>query len=640
MNIFKPTIPFLLFLILVSFGVNTYAQNETASCGTITTEKSLDYFNSIKPEIKKYEQIFVQQQFAKNTSKTRLVNAIPVKAHIIRNSNGTGGLCISDLDNAITNLNTVYADAFMEFFLCDDINYINEDLLCHFKKGDEKTLIETNNVAGLINIYFTDYIENNSDESICGYADNEGRNDVIVMNNSCVTNSSSLAHEIGHFFSLMHTHGADDSMTTELVDGSNCDTDGDGICDTPADPKLTTKNVNNFCQYTGTVTDAHGDTYAPDTNNIMSYAMKGCRTQFTQQQLARMYAFYLTAKNYLACPSFNANVSADVTQTCDESLTVNFSSNCKNITKWEWDIDSDGIIDYTTKNPTHTYTSGSYDVTLTVSNKRKSIKKTYSKLIKVANSETLFNEDFESYSLQSDLNWTTKDITENGYNWLLNKGETTSSNTGPIQKKSSKNNQSNTYMYAEASGAKIGDVSELISPCIEVINPNSELEFSYHMFGNGIGELHIDIKTEDGYINDIIPALIGSQQKQQTDAFLIRSIDLSFYTNQTINIRFRAVRGSNWDGDIAIDNVFVKTIDVPMSDADIKVYPNPMLGDILYVSNNRDEVLNYEISNLTGKVLTTGVLSNQQINVGNLISGMYLLTIRSKNSRVTKKILR
>lgn len=637
MNIFKPTLPYFLFLILISFSVK--AQNEITSCGTITTEKSLNYFNSIKPQIKKYEQVFSQQKFAKNASKLKTINSIPVKAHIIRNSNGTGGLSISTLNNAIANLNTIYADAFMEFFLCDGINYINEDKLCHFKKGDEKTLIETNYAAGLINIYFTDYIENTSDESICGYADNEGRKDVIVMKNSCVSNDSSLAHEMGHFFSLMHTHGPNDTMTTEFVDGSNCDTDGDGICDTPADPKLTTKNVNNFCEYTGTITDAHGDAFAPDTNNIMSYAMKGCRTHFTEQQLARMYAFYLTAKNYLACPDFNANVSVDVSETCNESLTVNFQSNCKNITKWEWDIDSDGFVDYTTQNPTHTYTSGVYNVTLTVSNKQKCIKKTYSKLIKVGTIETLFNDDFETYKLQSDVNWTIKDVTQNGYNWLLNKGETTSSNTGPLFKNTS--NKTNTYIYAEASGAKEGDIAELISSCINVTNPNSELEFSYHMFGKGIGELHVDIKTENGYINDVIPALIGSQQKHQDDAFLIRDIDLSSYTNQTINVRFRAVRGNNWDGDIAIDNVFIKTIDVPISDATIKVYPNPMTGDILYIStNNTDEDLSYEISNFAGKVLANGNLANQQINVSNLTSGMYLLTIKSKNSRITKKIIR
>ncbi len=67
---------------------------------------------------------------------------------------------------------------------------------------------------------------------------------------------------------------------------------------------------------------------------------------------------------------------------------------------------------------------------------------------------------------------------------------------------------------------------------------------------------------------------------------------------------FRTVRGSNWDGEIAIDNVFNKTIDVPISDAVIKVDLNPMTGDILYIStNNTDEDLSYEISNLSGKYL-------------------------------------
>ncbi|MEN3324523.1 T9SS type A sorting domain-containing protein [Mariniflexile soesokkakense] len=640
MHILKPTLPSFLFLIFLSFGVNTFAQNEANSCGNLSTKESLDYYNSLKPQLKNFEQVFMQKKLSKNASKTNQINAIPVKAHVIRNSNGTGGMCEADLNTAIANLNSIYADAFMEFFLCEGINYINEDSLCHLKKGDERNLIETNNVPGLINIYFTDYIDNDSDESICGYTDNQGRNDVIVIKNSCVANDSTLAHEMGHFFSLVHTHGADDNKTTELVDGSNCDTDGDGICDTPADPKLTTKNINNFCQYFGTETDVHGNSYTPDASNIMSYSMKGCRSHFSQQQLARMYAFYLTAKNYLACSTFNANFTADVSQTCNDSLTVNFESNCENVTKWAWDIDNDGIVDYTIQNPIHTFTTGVYDVTLTVTNKSKSIKKTYSKFIKVGNVTPLFNEDFESYQLQSDVNWTVNDITKHGYNWLLNKGETASGNTGPILSKTT-NGKANTYMYAEASGAKPGDVAELISTCINVSNPNSELEFSYHMFGKNIGELHVDIKTEDGYINDVIPALIGSQQKRQEDAFLIRDIDLSVYTNQTIHVRFRAVRGVSWDGDIAIDNIFIKTIDVPISDPTVKVYPNPISGDILFVDtpNPKDNV-SYYVSNLTGNIVMSGNLVNNQIQVGKLNSGMYLLTIRNNGATITKKIVK
>ncbi|TCL63930.1 putative secreted protein (Por secretion system target) [Mariniflexile fucanivorans] len=640
MHVLKSTITLFLFFIFLLIGWSIFAQNEPLSCGTITSQKNIDFYNSIKPQLKNFEQSFTQKQASKSKFQTKFINSIPIKAHVIRNSNGTGGICEATINTAIANLNSIYADAFMEFFLCDGINYLDDDSLCHFKKGDEKTLIETNNVSGLINIYFTDYLVNYSDESICGYTDNEGRNDVIVLKNSCVTNDSTLAHEIGHFFSLVHTHGPDDAQSTELVDGSNCDTDGDGICDTPADPKLTTKNVNNFCQYIGTETDAKGAAYKPDVNNIMSYAMKGCRTHFTQQQLSRMYAFYLTAKNYLASPTFNANFTADVSQTCDETLTVNFESHCENITKWEWDINSDGVVDYTSKNPTHTFTTGVYDVTLTISNQNRSVRKTYSKFIKVGDVESLFNEDFDSYNLQNEINWTMRDVTQNGYNWLLNKGQTASINTGPSLLKTA-NNQTNTYMYAEASGAKEGDIAELISPCIDVYNPNSELEFSYHMFGKGIGELHIDIKTEDGYINDVIPALIGSHQMSEDDPFLIENIDLSSYVNQTINVRFRAVRGSNWDGDIAIDNVYFKTIDIPITNNSVKVYPNPMRGSTIYVDfSNPQNTVNYSITDLTGNIIVTGNLSDNKIDMGEISAGMYLLTMRSKDATVIKKIIK
>ena len=95
-------------------------------------------------------------------------------------------------------------------------------------------------------------------------------------------------------------------MTKELVNGNNCSSDGDQICDTPADPKLTIQNINSFCRYIGTETDSNGDSYAPDTKNIMSYSMKGCRSHFSEQQLTRMYAYFMTTKSYLACGGENS----------------------------------------------------------------------------------------------------------------------------------------------------------------------------------------------------------------------------------------------------------------------------------------------------------------------------------------------
>lgn len=638
MKIFKTILLTLYSIFFLSISYNVSAQNnESLSCGTVTTSESIEYFNSIKPQLQKYEQDFLLKKSAKgNSSKT--VNSIPIKVNIIRSSNGFGKLDTSHLYIAIEMVNRIYGNALLEFFLCDGVNYINADEFSTINKGEEDLLAELYNTNGLLNIYITDEVENESGESICGYADNTGRNDLIIIKTDCI--DSSLAHEIGHYFGLMHTHGPVDTETAELVDGSNCDTTGDGICDTPADPVLSYSNVNSSCKYIGTKTDANGDRYKPDTSNFMSYSRKGCRNSFTPQQLARMYAFYQTAKSYLSCQAFNADFTADISQTCDETLTVNFEGNCENVTKWEWDINDDGITDYTTKNPSHTFNNGVYHVTLKVSNELKSIKKTLTNFIKVGTQTALLNEDFEDIETLGDHGWTQKDVSEHGYNWLINKGETISKNTGP-KLTDSQNNISNTYIYAEASGAKIGDVAEIISPCMNVDYENSELEFTYHMFGEHIGELHVDIKTKDGYINDVIEPLIGMQQQNQEDDFLIQDIDLSSYVNQTINIRFRAIRGSSWDGDIAIDNIAFKTITTSITDVPVKVYPNPINGNLLYVkTNNPDVSSTFYISNLEGQIFKSGTLTSQPIDVGNLSSGMYLITIQNKDSRITKKLIK
>ena len=284
----------LFFLTLVSHSPSLFSQNELeVNCGNTTTTKSVDFFNSIKPQLKAFERDFTQKKFSKNSKHKDALNSVPVKAHIIRNSDGSGGLDIYDLEKAITNLNKIYKGAYLEFFLLDDVNYINDNQLYHLKKGNEKNLITANYIDAAINIYFIEDIENASEESICGYTDDDEKNNVIVIKNSCATNDSSLAHEMGHFFSLMHTHGPSNTkLTTELVDGSNCDTDGDGICDTPADPKLSSNTIDNFCGYTGKTKDANGDPFNPDTGNIMSYSRKACRNHFTEQQFARIYAYY------------------------------------------------------------------------------------------------------------------------------------------------------------------------------------------------------------------------------------------------------------------------------------------------------------------------------------------------------------
>lgn len=63
-----------------------------------------------------------------------------------------------------------------------------------------------------------------------------------------------------------------------------------------------------------------------------------------------------------------ANFTVDQTTSCTGSLTVQFTDgSLKPNNSWAWDMNNDGVTDYTSRNPTHTYSSpGLYSVKLTI----------------------------------------------------------------------------------------------------------------------------------------------------------------------------------------------------------------------------------------------------------------------------------
>ncbi|MCD2259676.1 T9SS type A sorting domain-containing protein [Psychroserpens luteolus] len=383
----------LLLLLTIFCSITNAVAQHVEECGTVFTPESESYFKKILPQVKQYEEAYFQNLALRRSSTA--ISSVPIKAHIIRNTDGTGGLTASQLNDAIANMNAFYANALLEFFLCDGINYIDDSTYFDYETNEEAALTAANNVNNVINIYFANTVVNSSSGSgLCGYAYFPGGPEVILMNNNCAMNGSTLPHEMGHFFALSHTHGPSNStQTTELVDGSNCDTDGDFICDTPADPQLGYSNVSAFCDYTGNDTDANGDTFAPAPRNIMSYSRKECRDEFSPQQYARIYGIYQASRSAMACPSFNVDITSNFTRDCSNSLDVDFTDNSVGATSWEWDVDGDDIIDYTTQNPSHTYTSsGAYDVRLTISNGSSSLTKVYQEYIEVGGEDIATTE--------------------------------------------------------------------------------------------------------------------------------------------------------------------------------------------------------------------------------------------------------
>jgi hypothetical protein len=111
-------------------------------------------------------------------------------------------------------------------------------------------------------------------------------------------------HEIGHYFGLYHTF--DYSGLCEGSDTSNCSSEGDYVCDTPADinPDFGCPPFVNDCA------DTPVDN--PDqTENFMDYGDDGCRVMFSLGQIERMRGYVFTDRisllTSLACvpPSGN-----------------------------------------------------------------------------------------------------------------------------------------------------------------------------------------------------------------------------------------------------------------------------------------------------------------------------------------------
>lgn len=112
------------------------------------------------------------------------------------------------------------------------------------------------------------------------------------------------------------------------------------------------------------------------------------------------------------------------------------------------------------------------------------------------------------------------------------------------------------YAYTEGNLGGPGNVSYLESPWIDLSQINQlQLRYSYFMYGMDIAELCVEVLDSSTW--DSIPfvgCLQGQQQTSDSQPWLYKILDLSGYSD-SIKIRFKAVKGSGINSDIAIDKV-------------------------------------------------------------------------------------
>lgn len=224
-----------------------------------------------------------------------------VSLHILKDTLGNTNVSEATIASAINVLNLVFDDVCVSFNTCSTYVHPNvrNDII---RKGiEDKEIATMYDVPNTINIYYVEDISGAS--NACGFAplgsftapNKTADRDAIFIKKSCA-GGNTIIHEIGHYFGLLHTF--DTSNGVELVDGSNCQTTGDLICDTEADPRSGIDPT--VCDLTPPVQDPNGDYYTPNACNLMSYYTPTCGSpRFTIGQYNRMLEIMKTGRKYL-----------------------------------------------------------------------------------------------------------------------------------------------------------------------------------------------------------------------------------------------------------------------------------------------------------------------------------------------------
>ena len=295
------------------------AQHAPHACGQVSTPEQVAYLSAHRPEL-----------LAERLAGTDTLR-VPVLFHRIGDGQGMGAVNDQQVDQALARLNAAYAPGRIVFAKAAPTRLVDDTAFYDFAYAEEAALRQAHELPGVINVFVPHRVAGSGGGQVCGYAYlPPTRRDICVVKASCFTNGSTLEHEIGHYLGLYHTHGKSNcgALTDELADGSNCDTAGDDVCDTPADPNLLGRDCDGYevsgaCVYIGTRTDANGDAYAPDVANVMSYSRKACRQHFSPGQLDRARYFLGTSRDYLAFPACPAEApELDLVEAAYTTLTV------------------------------------------------------------------------------------------------------------------------------------------------------------------------------------------------------------------------------------------------------------------------------------------------------------------------------
>lgn len=278
-----------ILILFVGFGLysSVYAQQPRGKCG-LTDHTTINQ-RLIENRALRSERV---------SPRSGAVEYFPVNYILTAESDGTDRIRYRHILEMHCQWNEEYADQEYQFYIKDtEFTEANNSTVHNsprttfgslqmgaFKDGDA------------INIFVAKNADdgNSANGVTLGYYDPQaGRDWIVIRKAEFIGLTSTISHEVGHYFNLDHPHNGWDAVAydhnihgpcapsvspggvpTERMNGSNCMTAGDFLCDTPPDYQL------GFgwqgCNYTGPAQDPDCTPVDPDENLFMGYFLDGC----------------------------------------------------------------------------------------------------------------------------------------------------------------------------------------------------------------------------------------------------------------------------------------------------------------------------------------------------------------------------
>jgi len=212
--------------------------------------------------------------------------SIPVYFHVIRDSNGLGGVTTTQINNQITVLNNAYAAAGFSFYLAGT-DYTNNSTYYTCTGGTCETNMKNalrKGTATALNFY-----TNNMGGGLLGwatfpwsYSSNPMKDGVVVLQSSLPGGSlanynqgDTGTHEVGHWMGLYHTFQG------------GCTSPGDSVSDTPYEAS----GASGCPTGRDSCTSLSG---LDPITNFMDYSYDSCMNTFSAGQNSRANSMWNT----------------------------------------------------------------------------------------------------------------------------------------------------------------------------------------------------------------------------------------------------------------------------------------------------------------------------------------------------------